>query len=362
MERPVYVLGAGFCRDFNRTVFPLASDFLAIAKSLNRYLPGGLHQKLSMFISDYFGDIISADIEKVLSFLSSSLLDDPRWISGETSVLYNQLVNIICDTLNAASATAHSQVNRLADPSVRNAGRLYSRFISDLVERNAIIVTFNYDLVIEYLLQSTGSWTMADGYAIDIPFIDEAFPVFLRTGEADPGRREVASSCFLLKLHGSINWGSPVVAGQKVTDRKLYRLRDGRMNFSEVEHPDFPFRIAFRPVIVPPVVDKSSWLQNSAIRDLWNMAMEAVRRANEITFIGYSLPPTDFAAEFMFRHGARRCGAKQVAVVCPDANTSPLQSRFTSIFGESVTFIAEPFREWAGHRYFASSRSFATLG
>jgi hypothetical protein len=227
--RPVYVLGAGFCLDFDERLFPLAANFLSVAKEQYRYQAQGLHTKLSQFIAMYFGDDTSPDIEKVLSFLASGPLDDPYWISEERSALYNQLVKIICDTLNAASATVKGRANRMTplpiNPRVGDCRwMLYSRFVQELVKRQAIIVTFNYDLLLEFLLHANGAWGMSDGYGIDIPLIYEAFPRVLRPEAPEARENGDWSACLLLKPHGSINWGSPVAAGQRIADRKVYLL------------------------------------------------------------------------------------------------------------------------------------------
>ena len=102
MNRPVYILGAGFCLDFDRNSFPLAWNFLRLAKEQHVYQPERAHGELSLFITKYFGDDSSADIERVLSFLASEPFD-----SNEDAALrlhlYDQLVMIIANMLNAAS-------------------------------------------------------------------------------------------------------------------------------------------------------------------------------------------------------------------------------------------------------------------
>jgi len=95
MFRPVYILGAGFSHNFNREMFPLVSDFLATAKARFTYQPDDCHQELAFVIRKYFGDDAYPNIEKALSFLSSSPLYN-RQIPGEhRSILYDELVKIV---------------------------------------------------------------------------------------------------------------------------------------------------------------------------------------------------------------------------------------------------------------------------
>ena len=211
------------------------------------------------------------------------------------------------------------------------------------------MITFNYDLLLERLLEEEhrNDWHMVDGYGIDIPLTDEAFPtarrVSKRSREVPAGWR---SKVLLLKLHGSINWGVPTIAVDK--GNVIYRRPSGggySMLHRQVRAPgDVPLTLLFEPVIVPPIVDKSGWLKNQTFRYLWNMANQAIQEAKEITFIGYSLPPTDFMTEFMFRQARMGHSQKQVTVISPEA--TELRLRYEDIFGPGVCTIAKKFGEW----------------
>lgn len=107
---------------------------------------------------------------------------------------------------------------------------------------------------------------------------------------------------------------------------------------------NLPLTLHFEPVIVPPIVDKSVWLKNSTFRYLWNMAKEVIQGAKEITFIGYSLPPTDFTVEFMFRQAKMGQSQKRISVIAP--NAKDLKPRYEDIFGHSVQTVNKRFQEW----------------
>jgi hypothetical protein len=360
MNRPVYILGAGFCVDFDRTLFPLAGNFLRLAKAQHRYEPERAHEHLSLFIAKYFGDDSSADIERVLSFLGSEPFDRSEDAALRLR-LYDQLVMIIANTLNAASASVAGRSSRAplhrGQPWIDIQWDLYSRFAEELVKRQAFIITFNYDLLVEFLLRSTGVWNMADGYGIDIPLINELLPPELgRSARPEPSQ---PSSCVLLKLHGSINWGAPIelkrgiapsgVLRQILAAPKLYRtpedLKHGIMNFHTFTHQKLKSPIVIRPVIVPPVLDKSGWLKNRAIGSLWKKAAEAIRDCEEITMIGYSLPATDFLSEFLLRESFHNPPTKRVTLVSPHAKQL-VSTRFASVFGNIVDAIDLPFIDW----------------
>jgi hypothetical protein len=47
------------------------------------------------------------------------------------------------------------------------------------------------------------------------------------------------------------------------------------------------------PMIVPPAAVKSPYYGNHLIRAMWRQAAEALRKADELVIMGFSLPPSD---------------------------------------------------------------------
>src|SRR6266550_5270371 len=95
MREKVYVLGAGFGRDFNQDAFPLVGDFLSLAASHSSYKRDSTHKELAMMIDRYFGNDLYPNIETVLSFFSSEPLDDLGITFEHRPDLYRQLVDLI---------------------------------------------------------------------------------------------------------------------------------------------------------------------------------------------------------------------------------------------------------------------------
>jgi hypothetical protein len=352
MRKSVYILGAGFCRDFNQTIFPLVFDFLPMAKAHNIYQPNGAHKALAAFMYRYFGEELFPDVEKVLSFLATTPFDSLEVNFEKRSQLYDDLVAIIVRMLTAASSTVVNMQGR--------AGwTYYSRFIEHLTQTNARVLTFNYDLLLEELLSATNQWQMYDGYGVYLPLIQNALPTpsFGAADTHDYKVRPSPSNVTLLKLHGSINWGIPINQAAHHMDRGdlIYRLPEHGKSLSidyfQLPAPDgLPLMMIFRPVIVPPVMDKSSWLQNQTFRSIWNMALRSVQDASEITFIGFSLPPTDFMADALFRQGRLGNAKDKISVVAPDA--SAMKLRYQQLFGPNVNFIDKTFHTWCIDSFF----------
>jgi hypothetical protein len=125
MRERVYVLGAGFCHDYNQDFFPLVRDFLSQAASNGLYKRESSHAELARMIDRYFGNDLYPDIEKVLSFFSSEPLDDLAITFERRPYVYNQLVDLIVFVLNAASATVGTHSG--------DAWTVYYKFIEHLV-------------------------------------------------------------------------------------------------------------------------------------------------------------------------------------------------------------------------------------
>jgi hypothetical protein len=69
------------------------------------------------------------------------------------------------------------------------------------------------------------------------------------------------------------------------------------------------------PLIVPPMLSKSALVEQPILRMIWQEAQEKLASADHITFVGYSLPMTDFAASVLFEETLYIPPEKKVKVV-----------------------------------------------
>ena len=338
--RTVYVLGAGFSHNYNSEVFPLVRTFLSLAKANKHYWPEDNHQQLAFVIRKYFRDDIYPDLEKVLTFLSAAPLDHRTIPFEHRPIIYDELIEIIVRVLSDASKE---------DPESQLIKEAYERFAAHLNDTSSTVITFNYDLLIESLLMRTHKWHTYDGYGVNIPVAYDAMPTSPHT-IMKQRLQDVTTlkwpSVTLLKLHGSINWVRPTMTGDRGDDIYQIPFREGISQSDFALRTDFgaPFTLRFKPVIVPPVLDKTFWLKNPSFRVIWNMAMEAIDEADRITFIGYSLPLTDFMAEFLFRQGLNMRSAERRIVVV-DPNAAELKERYFDVFGSISWPLEIMFKE-----------------
>ncbi|MDO8613437.1 MAG: hypothetical protein Q7R32_11550 [Dehalococcoidia bacterium] len=109
-------------------------------------------------------------------------------------------------------------------------------------------------------------------------------------------------STHLFKLHGSVNWrtklGSPKPCGLDAVVHHESWYSPSFINRSLVPHiegyldPD--------PFIVPPVLVKSSLVEEPVLQRVWSEAYNELEKAERVIFVGYSFPVTDMAARFLF--------------------------------------------------------------
>jgi len=117
------------------------------------------------------------------------------------------------------------------------------------------ILSFNYDLVLEAL--------------VDDPGRNARIEVVI------PGKeREISEFALALKLHGSLDW----------------RIAGG-----QIEKADAAFALSASPdemALATPGPTKTAFVKKH-LRQHWDAAMEAVKTAQRIVFCGYQFPPTD---------------------------------------------------------------------
>jgi hypothetical protein len=190
-----------------------------------------------------------------------------------------------------------------------------AQLLTALHFRRSTIVTFNYDTLVERTVESIGLWD----FELGGPWSWQLTSSFPGTTDGQPNekgkvgwhslirdtpplpppfrsREELPPSFQLLKLHGSLNWywvpGD--VSGATLNS---WHLLDGS--------PDRLRRFlpGREPFIVPPAATKSAYFANPIMREIWRSAGTALRSAESIHFVGYSLPATDLLSSSMIADG-----------------------------------------------------------
>lgn len=344
----IYLLGAGFSRSFDNE-FPLSCDFIKKARDkkcgdtsylkLNPSL-----ELLDKFISDYFPE--EPDLEEVMSFLAQDFFPPSfRQHWQHRSDIYDELLSLVSSFL--------SHVNNV-DP---HKEKIIDSFVEKITAEGTSIITFNYDCLIDHYLFKNKKWHPSSGYGVPFRHVRDCF---------HKSYFEIPSSTLsLIKLHGSINWGTLHCEKEESDPEVFYSppIMNGiesNISLIGVTMPlskDLFHSVGFRPRIVPPIIDKLQLYDNRFFRKLWYFARELLINTERIIIIGYSFPQTDYMARHLFKEALGshlgKVRRKQIIVVNKDC-TAEYEKKVKGIFANSdvdlkkedaFTFIEEHLKE-----------------
>jgi hypothetical protein len=178
-----------------------------------------------------------------------------------------------------------------------------------------VIITFNYDLVLDRALYEAERWHPADGYGVT-QF--ETTPMW-----KVPPRQ---SQNTILKLHGSLNWE---IRGEVL---QLHSHHDINTEYLPgcTETPD-PYDIPPPPRYgfgILPSLSKS--LDSPPILDIWRKAQAVLSKADELVVIGYSLPKADAPVWALF--ATSKLATSNASVYCA-GDAAEVAHRFAQVIG-----------------------------
>jgi len=290
-----FILGAGFSKGYNPSLVPLINDFLDVAEKNGILKPDDEHKELINFIKKYFGEYRNVNIETLASFLTTDLTPDISQKYEYREKLYKQLHRIIIRTLG-----------RLHDkPRDQRIKKIYQDFAYKLIENEIDVITFNYDLILDNLLLNTEKWSPNSGYGVKIKVAGVPNNLVENIIE----KRKIKSEMGYLKLHGSLNWGRRILPHPYRGDEILINP----FGSFELDQPISPIEgvtsasgspftnIFYESFFIPPILTKQHFYKIPLLQNIWYIAKEVLAGANEIYVLGYSFPPSDFTAEFLFR-------------------------------------------------------------
>ena len=175
------------------------------------------------------------------------------------------------------------------------------KLVSKWHEQRSHVLTTNYDTLVEKLAEGP-LHSSSSGPPVQLHYTD-LYPIPISAAISRDGMALVGSNnpdtFTLYKLHGSTTWYK---AQSESTFDPIYGL-----TLQDLADPiNRKFVGDKRRFIVPPVYDKSSLLNHESIRSLWLQANQiALRTADNLYVIGYSLPDTDSAMNILLWEGTR---------------------------------------------------------
>lgn len=257
MGKSVFVLGAGFSKSFCPEM-PTMSDLDSYLNNHDElaFLYPALHEfikKIRTLSKDTAQD--NLNIESILTvILTKSLYKDINEKQFYEH-LKEDILRFIEHTIKDASK---SIIRECAHPILK-------QFVWHLINKQASIVTFNYDDLIE-------NSTHRPIHLCVNPYAEE-----INVG-SPRGKLQ------LIKIHGSLDWYQTL--GSSSIELETVRVVKSNSYYRQI-HQDQT------PVFIPMSHNKDAFFKGSLFNTLWAMAISALKSADEIIFIGYSFPKTD---------------------------------------------------------------------
>lgn len=205
-----------------------------------------------------------------------------------------------------------------------------SQYIND---NKCTCITLNYDLLLEEILFLTheNSYQDIDSYdvfyKIPIKQIDERkntksnnYGFNFYQGNFNMNNNFVE----IIKLHGSINW----YCDQAYSNSQIYSF------MKKVDRYKDELFVDLKPLIIPPILDKTNNYNHILLRSLWKKAFKAIQKAKNIYIYGFSFPITDLSVIYLFKSALQNKQDYKIYVINTKSNIDDKKKRYNEIFGE----------------------------
>jgi SIR2-like domain len=337
-----YVLGAGFSKAVAKlpTMRNMTAEFAAILQ--RKQQPGNEYRtvwgmRLLDFLRDCENDFFAKpcirpgeqysectfgqDLEAIVSFIDLNLATPITALvtDGHGPPAERKQDNGFWPRFTNLRAVRNCLENYvyLALIEPREPEPVFPDFVSLLADRD-VIVTLNYDLLVERELWRRRMWNPRDGYGVTFP------------PQAISSQAEFSTRIPIYKLHGSLNWESSSLCPPPV----------GLNDFYDDGTPIFPGYLADEsPPAYSPYRGAHGvcWLMPSRLKQfdrpellkVWEEAQKAITACDEVVVIGYSLPEADTAARLLL--GTARLAKKTLTIV--DRNVDAVSQTIESLTG-----------------------------
>lgn len=324
----VFFFGAGATKaDFPQA--PLNNDLLSEALKLRLTQAESAKAKVADFLNDFFhtcDGVALPRVEDILSFLDSNLLNQKYSCRGYG---YEEFLKV--------RASLVYLIGQVFENTLKDNPIGVTKKFCDSLTGNDVIISTNHDIVVDNALRQErhnvnyGEWirgggSFSESYTL---FGDEKTNIFFKNDEEikDLNRGDVE----LLKIHGSLNFlycpkckEVDITVGQKGI---LYCMRK---NF-EVKCINQNCTGKYTDLIIVPTYYKI--YNNTFLVETWRRAERAIASADEVIFIGYSMPDADVEIKCMLLRGiAKNKERPKIKVI--NFQDKDAEIRYLKLFGD----------------------------
>jgi hypothetical protein len=277
----VYVIGAGFSAGLE---YPQLHDLLTgLWGRLEQPLKDDL-EKIVRFHHPNFRPNDAGSFPNIEQLMTEMYVNDELFHASrqyEGNFTKQKLQDTLRDLLLAITAWFHELSIRV-NPTIAPPSWL-RQFKANVLQENAAIISFNWDLILDQLLFGT----KIDGGSYGF-------------------RPSMGAGPILLKPHGSLNWFEEEHAKflkehKRVLIHKSGRAKNAIYAFQEFRNPRTSHKRIYSPFIAPPTLLKN--FKKPIFRDLWRNCTSVLSTARRVVFLGYSMPAADLHAQFIMRCG-----------------------------------------------------------
>jgi NAD-dependent SIR2 family protein deacetylase len=223
-------------------------------------------------------------------------------------------------------------------PYTKTEEDLLKTFIGPLKKenKNAIItvITTNYDLVIDREFSKH-----IIGHQVD-------FGIAYRDIKTSKIVFQPANPLFrYYKLHGSLNWTRCDLCGHYYINpygsivHQTYKQRSDSNNTCVCSD-----RMRLKSVLVAPSLVRD--IRDSNLLQIWKASMEAIRTADKLIFIGYSLPAEDLAIKSIIMRGLNGRDKKQKLQVDVVQHGEDAKPNYINLFGRDIEYCADGLKKY----------------
>jgi hypothetical protein len=332
----VFIFGAGVSASLG---IPVTRDILRMTmlelETADPAKAREVHALLKYFYP-YFStsDRNYPNIEDFLNLLEMARLFNNSKFVGSSKWKESRLNSVQQIVLRALANYVFGRQNINRKDSNHSTSRVLEVFAKHVITERSIVITFNWDLTFEAAFNKVWPQKRLRN------FYDH---------------RKSSKATTLLKPHGSINWFTK-------DDLKQFRGLQPRKLFGDVfvlDDIDFILAqdlITATPLIVPPIFNKN-FSGQPVFEKTWISTYWAIRKASNLTILGYSLPKEDQFARIVIRRALRNnidarsstdVDPLKVTVVNPDPT---VEQSFAQIVGRDQAefkFRGAYFEDYVG--------------
>ena len=305
IHKDVFILGSGFSKAINclmPTMFELTNAISDRISKLAKHAGDGVKIVLPPPLKD--PEDKDRELENNVELWMTYLSQSQPWLD-EVSNRYNQAVAVqirkhIRDFVDARTwESMDPKLNQIFADNPSTKPPWLASLIQQWHLQRASVITLNYDTLVERASLELRDGNMPDGIDIRNMYPPYFSNVASRAGAiVSPNQLETFT---YFKLHGSVNWhysGRDEFYGETISYSDVSpwgTITQGHERASAVSAKDKEV------LIIPPVMEKTTYFNNETVRRLWWEASQALGSATRVFVIGYSLPISDLGMQFFLK-------------------------------------------------------------